>query len=254
MSPKVSIILPTYNRCQFLPQAIESVLRQTFKNFELIIINDGSSDNTENVVKNISDPRIKYFKNNQNLGIQKTLNIGLARSRGKYIARIDDDVEWIDPDKLKKQVDFLEKNPEYVLVGTFGIIEKNGKQKFWKLPEEDEKIRKNILAKNCFIHFSVVFRKDIALEVGGYDKSELTQYAEDYDLWLRFGQKGKFANLPFFSVKFQVSEEQISTKKRMEQLKNTLLIAKKYKKYYPGYYKALIKHYMKIFLAYTHLW
>jgi len=252
--PKVSIILPTFNRAHLLSNAIKSVLNQTFRDFELIVIDDGSTDSTENVVKNFFDERIKYLKNNQNLGLQKSLNIGLNYSRGKYIARIDDDVEWIDSDKLKKQIKFLEKNREYVLIGTFGIVEKNGKQKLWKLPREDEEIRKNILAKNCFIHFSVVFKKDAVLEVGGYDESGSTCYAEDYDLWLKLGQKGKFANLPFFGVKFRISGDQISVKKRIEQIENTFRVARKYRKYYPNYYRALIKHYAKIFLAHTHLW
>ena len=248
METKVSVILPTLNRAYLLSSSIKSVLNQSFQNFELIIIDDGSTDNTQEVARQFKDERIKYIKNGKNLGIQKSLNIGLKMAQGKYIARIDDDVEWIDKDKLKRQVEFLENFPEYVLVGTWAIVEKKRKLIKWRLPRGDNEIRKKILSKCCFIHSSVVFRREAALKLNGYDESSFTRHVEDYDFWLRMGQVGKFANLPIYGVKFIELKNTVSKSNKLEQLKKSLYLAKKYKNYYPNYWQGLFWHYLKILL------
>ena len=120
----VSILLPAYNGSKRIEGAIRSVIGQTYTNWELLVIDDGSIDKTAEIVDNFTknDTRIKYIKNEFNLGIQKTLNYGLRESKGEYIARIDDDDIWCDKEKLNKQVDFLNTNPKCVLVGTGVII------------------------------------------------------------------------------------------------------------------------------------
>jgi glycosyltransferase involved in cell wall biosynthesis len=115
--PLVSVILPTYNRVKYIRKAIESVLGQTYRNLELIIINDGSNDKTSKVIYGFAkkDQRVKTIKNETNIGLVKSLNKGITKSKGKYIARIDDDDVWSDKQKLEKQIEFLEQFYNYSL-------------------------------------------------------------------------------------------------------------------------------------------
>ncbi len=247
----VSIILPTYNGEKYVKRAIESVIAQTYQQWELIIIDDGSTDGTHTIVEqwSVEDARIRYFKNDTNLGIQKTLNRGLHEARGEYIARIDDDDTWCEASKLQQQVDFLNDNKEYVLVGTGVIIidEKEKELIRYLLPTKDHTIRNSILAKNCFVHSSVVFRKDKALEVGEYDESNDTRHIEDYDLWLKLGVVGKLLNLPTYAVKFTQRDNSISAVSKIEQFKKNIKLIKKYKNKYPNYLGAIIKSYIRLF-------
>lgn len=250
--PKVSIILPTYNGGKYIKRAIESVITQSFSGWELLIIDDGSTDNTENIVKGYieKDSRIIYLKNEVNLGIQKTLNKGLREAKGEYIARIDDDDEWIDKDKLKKQVEFLNNNTECVLVGTGVIVvSEEGTELFrYLLPETDKEIRNKILAKNCFVHSSVLFRKEAALSFTGYDESTATRHVEDYDLWLKLGTIGKLANLPIYAVKFTLREGSISSINKLEQFKKNLILARNYKNKYPNYFFSLLRSCLRVII------
>src|SRR3989344_1967323 len=149
----VSIILPIYNGAKWIEKAISSVLAQSFADFEFIIIDDGSSDNTEEIVTAFTkhDTRIKYIRNEHNLGVQKTRNIALDISLGEYIAEIDQDDEWIDKNKLKKKIEFLEKHDDYVLVGAGVIVVDEGGSEIARnfMPETDLEIRKKILRANC---------------------------------------------------------------------------------------------------------
>jgi glycosyltransferase involved in cell wall biosynthesis len=247
---KVSIILPTYNGSKWIERAIRSILAQSFSGFELFVIDDGSTDNTEKIVSElkIKDNRIIYLRNDQNLGIQKSLNRGLKEASGEYIARIDDDDEWIDQDKLKKQLEFLEANKNHVLVGT-GVVMVNetGKELVrYLLPETDKQIRKQLLGKNCFVHSSVVFRKDVAIKLGGYDESPETKHVEDYDLWLKLGTVGKLANLPFHGVRFTLRPGNISSRNKLEQFKKDIKLTRKYKGEYPNYLSALVRGYLRL--------
>lgn len=246
---RVNIILSVYNGEKFIAKAIRSVLNQSYKDWELLVINDGSTDSTEEIVKVYSarDPRIQYIKNEKNLGIQKSLNRGLRLAKGNYIARIDDDDEWVDPEKLEKQVVFLEQHRDYVLVGTGVIVvDESGNELFRFLnPQRDEDIRARILSRNCFTHSSVVFRKDAALRVGGYDESPRTLHSEDYDLWLKLGTVGKFANLPLYAIRFMMREDSISAKNKSLQLQRNIEIARKYKDKYPNYGRAYCKNRLK---------
>jgi glycosyltransferase involved in cell wall biosynthesis len=252
MDKNVSIILPTYNGAKYIKRAIESVISQSFSNWELLIIDDGSSDNTENIIKEYvkKDSRIIYFKNEVNLGIQKTLNMGLKEATGEYIARIDDDDEWIDKDKLQKQVEFLNNNSDHVLVGTGVIVvDEEGKELFrYLLPEFDKEIRSKILSKNCFVHSSVIFNKNVALSLGGYDESKYTRHVEDYDLWLKLGTIGKLANLPIYAVKFTSRDGSISSINKIEQFKKNISLIKNYKNKYPNYFGAFIRSYSRLLI------
>jgi glycosyltransferase involved in cell wall biosynthesis len=229
---------------------MESVLSQTFSDWELIVINDGGSDETGSVVKKYieNDSRIIYLENETNLGIQKTLNRGIKEAKGEYIARIDDDDEWIDKDKLKKQIEFLLNNPEYALIGTGVIVVNENKVELTRylLPSTDEKIRNDLLCKNNFIHSSVVFRKAVALRCGGYSESEGTRNVEDYDLWLKIGIVGKMYNIPEYSVFYMARKGSVSSKNRTNQLRKDINLSKRYKNQYPNYFRALIMGYARL--------
>ncbi len=237
--PLVSILLPTYKDARHLRRAIESVLMQTHKNWELIIIDDGLSREPLEIVREYKekDQRIFHLKNENNLGIQKSLNVGLASAKGKYIARIDDDDEWIDAEKLEKQARFLEENQEYVLVGTNAqIVDEEGKVlATYAMPSDDASLRNRMLSKNCFIHSSIVALKSATEKVGKYDETENSRHIEDYDLWLRLGKIGKLQNLRFVGVRIMIHENSLTSKNRVLQARRMFSLIGKYKNSYPRF-------------------
>ena len=240
--PLVSIIIATYNRGKSINKAIESVLNQTYKDIEIIVIDDGSTDETPKIVSEISktDSRIRIVTNKINLGLVKTLNRGISNAHGKYIARLDDDDFWCNPQKLEKQVAFLENNPDYVLVGGGVIrVDEQGKEIIrFTLPESDEDIRQKILQDNTFAHSTVVFKKEAWEKAGGYNETLI--FSEDWDLWLRFGKFGKFYNFPEYFIYYLQGEQNISNLNIRQNLKFSIKLRKKYRKDYPGYRKAIL--------------
>ncbi len=250
--PKISIIIITYNREEFIKEAIDSVLFQSFKDWQLIIIDDGSDDKTKELVKEYLNIglNIKYVRNEKRLGISRARNLALSMCESKYIAVLDSDDLWCDSEKLQKQIDFLEKNKEYALVGTNAIFINNRgvfiKKSNVKLA--DYNIRKSILIRNQFFHSSVIFRNNIFKILRGYDES--LKIGEDYDLFLRIGNKHKFANIKDCCIKYRVHNNSICVSDRICASRDTQNIIKKYRTYYPNYFFAFIKSYLRIFLAY----
>ncbi len=240
---KISIITPTFNQAAFIEQAILSVLNQSFADFEFLIINDGSTDNSEKIILDYAakDNRIIYLKNNINLGVQATLNKGLSMAKGDYIARIDSDDIWCDKDKLQKQFDFLEKNPDYALVGTaMETINENGKPlaKFHFL-EADGEIRNRLLFSSQFAHPSVLIRTKALREIGSYSQKKKHKNIEDYELWLRLGTRYKFANLPDICLQYRINSEGLSLQNEFKQRLRGLFLTFSYMKYYPKGLKAI---------------
>lgn len=239
----VTVLLPVYNGEKYLAQSLNGVLGQSYPELEILVLNDGSTDGSRAIASNYAarDPRIKIIDFKENVGLIRVLNEGIHASSGEYLARIDSDDEWIDPDKIKKQVDYLENNPDCALVGTNAVvIDADGKivGKF-EYAESDENIRKKILIKNQFVHSAVVMRKNAVLQCGAYDKED--QYAEDYGLWLRLGCKYKFANLPFAGVKYRLNPKgETSTRNRVQVLNSFKLILK-YRRCYTNFFRACIK-------------
>jgi glycosyltransferase involved in cell wall biosynthesis len=241
--PRVTVILPTYNRVGLLARAIDSVLTQSFVDFELIIINDASTDGTKDFLDNLvkKDPRVRPVHNTKNNypDISKNLNEGLGLARGKYIARLDDDDYWCDKDKLKKQVDFLESHPGYVLVGGGTIvIDDDDKERFRYLKlETDEAIRRHALFANPFTHSTVMFRRDVALSVGGYGNFK---NAEDWDLWLNMGLKGKFYNFQEYFVRYLLNDKSKTVIFKRSQSEEVLRLLRAHRKQYSGFFLAYI--------------
>jgi glycosyltransferase involved in cell wall biosynthesis len=252
MNKLVSVILPTYNGSPWIQRAIESVTSQSYRDLELLVVDDGSTDNTAVIVANMAqnDSRIRYIKNDVNSGIQKTLNHGLKEAKGEYIARIDDDDYWVDTDKLQKQVDFLNNNPDHVLVGTGVIIvnEKGDELFRYLVPTTNESIQKRLLGKNCFVHSSVMFKNSAVMQFGGYSEGVEEKHFEDYDLWLKLGTIGKLANLPIYALQYTMREGSLSAVNRVEVFHKILKHLNKYKNSYKGYYGALLRAYARYIL------
>ncbi len=252
MNPLVTVLIPVYNGTKTLKKALESVFSQTFVDYEVLIIDDGSTDNLEDFLKTITDSRLRYIKNESNLGIQKSLNRGLKDACGRYIARLDADDYWVITTKLDEQVKFLEDNPEYVLVGTF-IESRNidgsliSKVTF---PTSDSAIRKQVLLYNCFAHPTVMFRKAVALSLRGYSESSDMRHVEDYDLWLRMGLEGKLANLPLFAGAYTLDPSGISTQNKIEQLKKFHQISNKYRHHYPSHFLIMLLRNFALLVSY----
>lgn len=193
---KVSVNILTKNRRAQLARAVQSVIAQNYSNWELVVVNDGSIDDTAEYLQQIKDSRIRVLHNLESRGIIYSRNLALKKSVGKYIAILDDDDEWTDPDKLALQTNFLESHPKYVLVG--GGMEKvvEGKSLGSQYrSEQDRQIRKTMLLKNNFFNSTTMFSREVANEVGGYRENP-SNVVEDYDLWLRLGQKGQMYNFP----------------------------------------------------------
>ena len=230
----ISVVLATYNRAKYIEKAINSVLSQTCSDFEFIIVNDGSTDGTLSVLNRYNDERIKIINNEKNIGFVKSLNKGINLAQGKYIARIDDDDHWISDNKLQKQIDFLEKNPDHVLIGT-GLI-RNDKKIL--LPETDEEIRDKMLIRSPFAHPSVLFLKSAFGKAGGYDESLF--FSQDSDLWAKLGKTGKMHNLPECLVFVSLGENNRTNKKIRYHLWLKQKIRVRHRKDYPHFWKGYI--------------
>ncbi len=215
-TPGISVVMSVYNGQRYLRQAIDSILNQTYTDFEFIIIDDGSTDSTREIVLSCNDRRIRFFENNENIGLTRSLNKGLQITRGRYVARMDaDDIS--EPDRLDKQIAFLEDNPDCAVVGTFlKIIDENSNyvQTAHK-PVGDSEIRKHLMSDNCIAHGSAMIRKSCLADVGFYDES--IERSQDYDLFLRLSEKYKMANIPQCLYMWRDHSENISVRHRNEQ-------------------------------------
>ena len=200
---KVSVILPVYNGAPFLKQAISSILSQTYTDFELVVIDDGSNDESVEIVKAIADHRVRLIANEINLGLPATLNKGIANSTGKYIARQDQD-DFAAPNRLARQVGLMDANSDIGLLGTWAKILDEGVDGEWiasgehKHPVDDATLRWRLLWNSPFVHSSVMMRRNIFDAVGGYATEPERLFPEDYDLWSRIAKISSVANIPDF--------------------------------------------------------
>lgn len=228
-SPLVSVLMPAYNAEKYIGEAIESILNQSYKNLELIIIDDCSIDNTWNVIQEYSkkDKRIQLVKNRNNLKLSKTLNKGINLARGIFIARMDaDDVSL--PKRLELQVNYLLKNTEVGIVG--GVMEITdingcitGKREY---PKNDKLIRRNMFFYSPFSHPLIMIRASVLKLSGLYDPSY--NPAEDYELYFRIGLYTKFANLPSTLLRYRIVPKSMTTGGTKEMEEKTIEIRNKY--------------------------
>lgn len=237
-NPEISIILSTFNRAGLLPRAIDSVRAQSFESFELIVINDASTDDTGSALEHYAhDPRLRIISNEHNLGLQRSLNRGIEAARGTYIARIDDDDCWTDAQKLDKQVARLNQNPNCGLVGT-AYVDEQGETCLNPLTDGD--IRRQILFRCPFCHSSVLMRAEAVRGAGGYDDS--LPYAEDWDLWLKIGVDWELANLGEVCVTRDRGSETLSEQYFLRQLDIARQLVRRHGADYPARIRARAYH------------
>ena len=212
-TPLISVIMPVYNTAKYLNEAIDSILEQTFKDFEFIIIDDCSTDGSKDIIKSYNDERIILLENETNLGIVYSLNYAISLANGKYIARMDsDDISEIN--RLEKQVSFMENNEDIILCGTWfkGI----GNDKLYVYPESHDEIIVKMLSY-CAIGHPTVFIRNSILKHYNLKYDILMEYAEDYDLWSRLSTIGKLANLPEVLLQYRIHDNQVSKQKKIKQ-------------------------------------
>ncbi|MDO3722574.1 glycosyltransferase [Marinobacter sp. chi1] len=208
--PLISVVMSVYNGEEFLRDSIESILNQSFKDFEFIIVNDGSSDHSGEIIESYCDSRILYIKNENNKGLIDSLNKGIGFARGKYIARQDADDVSLE-NRLERQVDYLEKNADVCVLGCgLEMIDENGNFiSNWIHPTGINVVRWNLLFNNCVAHSSSVFRRDIVEKIGFYSKEY--KYAEDYDLWSRVSRFHHVENLSEPLQKYRIHPDAVSS-------------------------------------------
>lgn len=218
-SPVVSVIMAVRDGERWLREAIDSILTQTFSDFEFLIVDDGSRDETPEILAayRARDPRVHVIAQAKE-GFVRALNRGLAAATGALIARLDaDDVAL--PERLRRQVDYLAAHPDVVLLGTWTqVIDEEGQPKRRHLrPPTDAKSLARVMARtNPFIHSSAMFRTALARELGGYRQAFYT--AEDYDLWLRLSERGEIAILPEVLVRYRQHGGSMSSTKAVRQV------------------------------------
>ncbi len=207
---KVSVLMPVYNAEKYLAEAINSIISQTFRDWELLIINDGSTDSSLSIINSFTDSRIRVINNETNLGLIKTLNKGIGLCKGQYIARMDaDDISM--PNRLALQVDFMDRNEDYILCGTNAdVINSDGKITGKIVnPTKNILLQISLLFTNPFIHPSMMIRRDI-LMANFFDENAI--HVEDYELWTRLADQGQVANLELPLLQYRWHETNVSVK------------------------------------------
>mgnify|MGYP002762548645 CR=1 FL=1 len=221
-TPLVSVLLPVYNGHPYLRDAVQSILDQTFENFEFIIINDGSTDGSEAVLERFADrdDRIRLI-HQKNRGLVPSLNRGLSMAKGRYIARMDaDDISL--PERLGQQVRFLKANPKIGVVGTQHVwIGADGEVTHRpSLPTDPSFIAWRLLFVTCIVHPSILARRSLIRRMGGY--AAWAEYGEDYELWTRAVLKSQIANLPQILLKYRRWDGEQATKSKREVIDQTV--------------------------------
>ncbi len=233
MMPRVSVVLAVHNGQGTLAQALQSIAQQTFSEYEIIVINDGSSDSTAHILlewqRQWPADQLKIITNDVRRGLTPSLVAGVVHSRGEYIARLDADDVWQE-EKLERQVDFLSKNLDHGLVGSWYYNQTHTQRIKVRLPTADEHIRRFIWHNNPFGHSCVVARRSLILTAGNYDAT--IRLGQDYDLWFRLLPLTKMANLPEFLVERHVNGG-MSQKNSTAQLQQSVRTIFKYARRYP---------------------
>lgn len=229
VTPLISVVMGSFNSSEFIREAIESILNQTITDFEFIIIDDCSTDDTINIIKSYNDPRIILVQNEENKGLGYGLNIGVSMSRGKYIARMDaDDVSM--PDRFEKQLSYLKNHADTLLVGSYvkliGLSSLYGRIFYGTIGKKQidiKRIRVSTLIGAAFYHPTVMFNGDL-LRRKGYNYSPSFSKAQDYELWSRVVWDNEVANIPEPLLCYRRTKGQATVACRCEQLNNSEII------------------------------
>ncbi len=221
--PKVSVVMPVYNGEKYLREAIDSILNQTFSDFEFIIINDCSADSTEQIIMSYTDDRIVYVKNEKNMGVAESLNRGIDLAKGEYIARMDaDDISL--PERFEKQVKFMDKHTDIGVCGSnIFLFNEDGILREHTFLSEYEDIKVGMLFGCSFAHPSVIIRKSV-LKENNFKYNSQFEKTEDYELWGRLAEVCKLYNINEFMLKYRIHKNQVTSKITEREDKNCRFI------------------------------
>ena len=227
--PKISVLMSVYNGEQYLHEAINSILNQTFADFEFIIVDDGSNDSSHTIIKSYDDKRIKYIKNEVNIGLSKSLNIAISLAKGKYIARMDaDDLSY--PERFAKQINFLDSNHDITICGT----QMNELGKIYQVsnfPLTHNEMCIALLSGNPLAHPSVMWRKE-DFDKKDFKYNEAYKTTQDYELWSRVLYKLKGANLNESLLHYRAHDNQVSANQSDSQRDNSIRVKLDQLKYF----------------------
>jgi len=239
-SPLVSVVMLTCNRPQFLSRAIQSVLDQSFENWELLVVHDGPNEQTVALMETWveRDPRIRYLRRERRGNIANACNHGISHARGEYIAILDDDDYWAANNKLEKQLAFLEQHPGYAGCGAgMTVIDDRGNDLMSYLkPESDEDIKSKALCANPMTHSTTMFRHSLGKAIGFYDES--LEGFQDWDLWLRLGSVGKLYNFPEVFTRYTLWSGGGSFQQQRRNALSALKIVLRHRSRYAGFARA----------------
>jgi len=215
-SPKVTVLMPVYNGASYLSEAMRSILSQSFADFEFLVIDDGSTDDSASIVQGFQDPRIRLVHNGSNLGLVASLNKGMALAAGQYLARMDaDDISR--PTRLAQQVRFMDEHPGVGVCGSWVRFIPKENDYIWKLPGSSQEIRCWLFSGVGVAHPSVMMRRELFVRHGlQYDPS--FTHIEDYELWGRAIRFMDFANIQEVLLDYRISPEQVCTRHEALQL------------------------------------
>lgn len=205
--PKISVVMPVYNAEKYLREAMDSILNQTYTDFEFIILDDGSKDTSPDIVRSYSDPRIRFYQNEHNMGVAATLNRGLDLATGEYIARMDsDDISL--PERFEKQVTYLDAHPEIAVLAT--DVQTFGAKNFYSpTSKKNEELRVDLIFNCCLCHPTVMMRGSLVQQEQFFYDPAFNKM-EDYELWVRISEQHQLACLDQILFKYRVHPQQVT--------------------------------------------
>jgi glycosyltransferase involved in cell wall biosynthesis len=237
MNEYISVVMSVYNEEKYISAAIKSILNQTYPYFEFIIINDGSTDNSESIIKSFKDERIVY-KKIEKVNFSKALNEGLNIAKYNYVARMDaDDISL--PDRFEKQIKFMVENPDVqVLSSGYALFKNKIISHIHKLPQNDRDIKEQLNYSGSVCHAGSIYSKNYILQFGGYNES--LDMLEDMDLWLRIRKETKFHNLDEVLYLIRIKENSMTSKESLKpkQFFRDIYLKHFDKNYYSDYAKS----------------
>jgi glycosyltransferase involved in cell wall biosynthesis len=230
LNPKISVLMPVYNCASYIAESVDSILTQTYEDFELILIDDCSSDGTAEYLESLSDPRIKFIRKPQNTGLTNSLNMGLEIACGEYIARMDgDDISL--PDRFGKQVEFMDSNPDVVVCGTFFLVI-GSEDKFTPNLSNDSLVMDLMI--NSPIAHPTVFIRNSVIKANHIRYDPVYESAEDYKMWTVLSEYGALANVSEILLHYRIHPEQTTNRRAKTQGELAKKIAFEYTKRISG--------------------
>lgn len=223
----VTVLMPVYNASEFLRETMDSILDQTYEEFEFLIINDGSTDSSVNIIESYEDERIRLVHNTENIGLIKTLNKGIEIASGKYIVRMDAD-DIAEKNRIETQVNFMENNSEVAVAGSNGVMFLSSKPMIKKptdFPTRYSEIRCKLLFESPVMHPAVIIRKSVLLE-NNYRYRDEYKATEDYGLWMEIAKDHKIVNISQKLLRYRIVSSSI-TNQALKRMNDRIRVMKK---------------------------